>query len=643
MLFSDLSMNTKTMLIAVADCQTLTEIAQVLGDEWETVAVSNEVEALAQLELRGFDALLVDFNLGSPDASQLLNQALEKRPEMFRFLFAHEADLALVAAYVSGPHEILPKPIEPTSLKSRIERAVTAPDANLDQGGGEPNTGSAEAPSVPAVYAEVLKALDLPNLTKSELGEMIAGDAALSSEVVRLAQSAYVRQPCNITDPVEAVEALGLEAVKALVMALRFLAEHSQSKPGYLDLEKIWQHSIKVGQLARDLMLFEKKDRVLASEALIAGLLHDLGKVVLASNFDDLYSRVHSLARKQPVALWEIEKEMFGASHGEIGGCLVGMWNMPSTVVQAVALHHEPPLGEDDDLSPLAAVHIANVLEHEIRPSDEFRVSPQISVAFLNEIGMFPRLPVWRAVFATHRDTNARPEVGTAATNLPLVSAPVFPTTPPSSTANQLPTPAEATRTATSGQPGSESETPVEPFLHQRRWIYAGAAAVVLALATLWIATRPPMAARARTSDPTPNQETVVVSPIPAPEPAPAAVAEATSAVTVSEEAPATNEILALDPAAVPVPESGPTVTTDSQVTATNAPTPTLATAEKAQPDFRLSGIFFTVARPAAIVNGQTVYVGDWVGGATVTAIEKTYVMLQVNGHNLLVFLHRTN
>jgi hypothetical protein len=101
--------------------------------------------------------------------------------------------------------------------------------------------------------------------------------------------------------------------------------------------------------------------------------------------------------------------------------------------------------------------------------------------------------------------------------------------------------------------------------------------------------------------------------------------------MAVSEEAQATEAITVPGPAPAP-PEPEPTVATAAQVTATNAPSPTLAPEEKAQSNFRLSGIIYTVARPAAILNGQTVYVGDWVNGATVVDIDRTQVTLQING-----------
>ena len=618
------------MLLAVADVQALTDVAQALGDGWEVTSVSNEADALAELERRAFDALLVDFNLGSPDASELLNQSLEMRPETIRFLLAYEGDLALVAAYVSGSYEILPKPVEPDSLKSRIERAVAPQDANRNQSGSDADTGTDDSPAVPAVYAEVLKALDMPGVTKRQVGEIIARDASLTSEVLQLTQSAYLGLPGNVADPVEAVELVGLETVKALVMALRFLAGHSQLKPGYLSIEKIWRHSTHVALLARDLMLFETKDRALAAEALVAGLLHDLGKVVLASNFDDLYGRVHSLARNQPVTLWDIEKELFGASHGEIGACLVGMWNLPNSVVQAVALHHEPPLGEYDRLTPLAAVHIANVLEHQIRPSDEFRIAPVISTPFLNDIGLLQRLPVWRAVFANRRDAHAGSEVELAETSASLL------------TDNQTATPVAATQAATLDQPASEDGMPVAPASHEWRWVYAGAVAAILGFLALWLGTQPQMAVRARTSGPTHDRARVVVSPAPAPERASAVALEVTPAMAVSEKAQSTSAVLAPNPAAS-VSESGPTVATALDVAVTTAAPPTLATEAKASPDFRLNGIVFTAARSSAIVNSKTVDVGDSVSGATVAAIDRTSVTLQMNGRKISVFLEETN
>ena len=614
-------MVTKSMLLAVAEPQASVEILQVLGTGWEATSVATEAEALEQLEKRSFDALLVDFNLGSPDASELLNRALEKRPETARFLMAYEADLALVAAKVLGSHQILPKPIEPGSFKSRIEEGIG--DSPAEQSTSGPAAPPSAAPVAPAIYSEVLKILDTPGVTNKHVGQAIARDSALTTEILRLAKSTYLGLPRDISEPEQAVESLGLDAVRALVTALRFLAEHSHLKPGYLSIDQIWQHSTNVAQIARDLVLFETKDRALASQALAAGLLHDLGKVVLVTNFADLYGRVYSLARKQPVPLWEIEKEMFGATHGEVGACLVGMWNMPGPIVEATAMHHEPPLGEGDQLTPLAAVHIANVLEHQLRPSDECRVAPVINTAFLNQLGLLQRLPIWRATYANHGPGTQPAEDLPALTEAEESPTQLFQSSGASRSGNQLSASKAATRTGTFGQGDEEQSIPASPF-RQRRWLYGAVAASVVFLLALYLRFQPAAddSADVYARMPVTHRARAVVSSSPAPEPVSAGAPETQDSPEVASNANASS--IPEPTAPQPQPETTPAPVAQ--------PTASLPPKESPAPEFRLNGIIYSLGRPSAIVNGKTVFVGEQLNGATVVSISQTAVTLQIDG-----------
>jgi HD-like signal output (HDOD) protein/ActR/RegA family two-component response regulator len=660
MLLIQPNMANKSILLAVADAKAVGDITQALGTDWEVTSVASGEDALGQFEKRSFDAFLVDFNLGSPDASDLLNLALEKHPKTIRFLLAHEADLALVAAKVEGSPQILPKPIEPASLKSRIEDGVK--DENSEQGNSDPQPNAPTVePCVPSIYAEVLKALEAPDATNEKIAEIVAQDTGLTSELLSLTKSSSLGQPRKISSPVEAVETLGLEAVKAAVMALQFLAEHSQLRPAYLSLDQLWQHSINVGQIARDLVLFETKDSALASQALIGGLLHDLGKVVLAKNFDDLYGRVHSLARKQPVAIWDIEKEMFGANHGEIGACLVGMWNMPSAIVDATAFHHEPAVADAEQLTALTAVHIANVLERELWLGvEETVVAPVINTQLLNELGLLQRLPIWRAAFANHSSASQRAELESAREE----QTTVLPVTRGTRTTNPLAGRAVATRTATLRVPRTEDDAAADEIRYRRNRIYGGAA-VILVLLTIWFRTQPqnnhgelafartpaghetPAPVTALPSSETPAQAppvevpkiaapvvapTVAVSEPPAqstaPAPAPRPTSTTAPAPSTATATPPPSETLSKPTASVPQPE--PAAATAPRAAATNVVASIVP--EKKIPVFRLHGIIYTHDQPAAIINGQTVNLGDEVDGATVVAIGRTTVTLKIDG-----------
>jgi HD-like signal output (HDOD) protein len=650
----DKSMAEKSILLAVAEPLAQVEITQALGDEWEATSVSSEIEASEQLDKGSFDAFLADFNFGSPDASELLNEALEKRPETVRFLLAYEADLALVAAKVNGRHRILPKPLEPDSLKSRIENGVAEETSKTNQTAEE---GSPEAPAeppapaVPAIYAEILEALAVPGTTEEQVGELISRDEELTAELLGLTRSAYLGLRGDVNDPVEAVGLLGFGVVKGLVKARQFLAEHSRLNPGYLSLDQIWEHSKQVARLARDLVLFETRDQALAAEALTAGLVHDLGKIVLCTNFDDLYGRVHSLGSKQPVPLWDIEKEIFGANHGEIGGCLVGMWDLPGPVVEATALHHEPPKGEHDQLTALAAVHVANVLAHEIAPGEEGFVGPRMDTALLYELGLLQRLPVWRAAIAKgvgKPQGKSQSTEGSEWSSIPPVPA----AAPPPRSANQLPGTAGATRTTTSGRESDARRGMLQtPGRRQSHWVYAAVGAGVLIFLAMWFETLrdlnsfEPVYART----PVVNQMPVVVSPAPAPSPAlapsvapataptqpvtqPAAAPQPAPSVAVSVEASATNVSFATVPEpAIAVPGSEPASVGSTSLPAAK-PAISAITPKTIPAGYRVYGIIYSTVRPAAIVNGETVHAGERINGATVVDIGRTTVTLLVNG-----------
>src|SRR4051812_23004841 len=172
------NMGAKSMLLAITEPQSLIEITQALGADWDVTSVACEEDALEQFEKRSFDAVVVDFNLGSPDSSDLLNLALEKHPQTIRFLLSYEADLALMAAKVERSPQILPKPVETLSLKARVEEEMKESDTEHVE--LESASAPSPAPAIPSIYAEVLKAIEAGGSCE-QVAEIIARDEALTS------------------------------------------------------------------------------------------------------------------------------------------------------------------------------------------------------------------------------------------------------------------------------------------------------------------------------------------------------------------------------------------------------------------------------------------------------------------------------
>ena len=135
----------------------------------------------------------------------------------------------------------------------------------------------------------------------------------------------------------------------------------------------------------------------MVGQAFTGGMLHDIGKLLLAANLPDGFKEALARAREQQIHLWDAETSVFGATHGELGACLLGIWGLPMPIVEAVALHHYPIRFLSKKFCPLTAVHAANAIEHET-PGDNKQgiMCATVDANYLTELGLGERLDAWR-------------------------------------------------------------------------------------------------------------------------------------------------------------------------------------------------------------------------------------------------------
>jgi HD-like signal output (HDOD) protein len=190
------------------------------------------------------------------------------------------------------------------------------------------------------------------------------------------------------------------------------LLAHSFSSFAQLELtgfsvEALWRHSVLTGQLARRIAQGEETTSETIDQAFTAGLLHDIGKLLVGANLPAAFGQVLMLARRINCSTWEAENQlMAGASHAELGGCVLGIWKLPRPVVEAVALHHCPGRLIDHAFSPLTAVHVANVLAHEAQPDDSATMPSKLDMDYLTGLGLDERLEHWRERCLATEDIN---------------------------------------------------------------------------------------------------------------------------------------------------------------------------------------------------------------------------------------------
>ena len=144
----------------------------------------------------------------------------------------------------------------------------------------------------------------------------------------------------------------------------------------------------------------EATDPKTTDHTFIAGLLHDAGKLVLVARLPKEYASVLALATSNGRAIHEAERELLGATHAELGAYLLGLWGFSDGIVEALAFHHSPAMSPVKEFSILTAVHVANAVANEASPKSTVGAASEVDDAYLAELGLTERLPVWREICA---------------------------------------------------------------------------------------------------------------------------------------------------------------------------------------------------------------------------------------------------
>ena len=161
-------------------------------------------------------------------------------------------------------------------------------------------------------------------------------------------------------------------------------------------METLWAHSLEVSNAAKAVAFYEGADRKLIEEAFVAGLLHDVGKLVFAFNLATEYEQAINLAKNEKLTMAAAERQVFGADHADVGGYLLGLWGLPVPVVEAIALHHRPDMTLLKSFSPLTAVHAGNAIVSAEHPSTTGLPLTEPDQNYLSMLNLNGHMKAWR-------------------------------------------------------------------------------------------------------------------------------------------------------------------------------------------------------------------------------------------------------
>jgi putative nucleotidyltransferase with HDIG domain len=235
-------------------------------------------------------------------------------------------------------------------------------------------------PTLPIVVTKLIELVGNPKTSAGDLDHLISADQALSAKILKVSNSAFYGFPRKIVTIKWAIVVLGFEAVKNLGLSVALLERFPEGESHELfDRQQFWTHSIGCGAASR--LLARRIGYRREAEAFVAGILHDLGKLILVEYFQDKFLSAVRLARSEDLYIAQAEEIVLGVSHAEVGGWLAEKWNLPREIVEVIARHHGPfPDDEDEEagagrLDLTYIVHAADALcrRHRIGNSGDSR------------------------------------------------------------------------------------------------------------------------------------------------------------------------------------------------------------------------------------------------------------------------------
>ena len=359
--------------------------------EWSMEFAASGTAALEMLAKSPADVILSDMRMPGMDGWQLLAEVKNLYPQTVRLILSGQAEPISIMRSIGVAHQYLAKPCESAALKAAIAQTQVLRNLLSSERLATLVGHVGTLPSAPVAFQEIVTCLQQPTASVADAARIIGRDVAMTANIMKLVNSAFfgARQPISSAD--RAVAYLGLDTLGALVVGHSVFQGGASSGIAGFSLERLWQHSLQTAIAARAIALIENQPAARAEEAFLAGVLHDVGKLVYATR---------SAVVNDPAASGDDTVAQMEAHHPEVGAYLLGLWGFPNSIVEAVAFHHQPSLASGDGFGLAGLIHVANRLVPHREAEGSGASDSCIEPGYLEKLELTDHGPQWSAALA---------------------------------------------------------------------------------------------------------------------------------------------------------------------------------------------------------------------------------------------------
>jgi len=337
-----------------------------LRGAWDMSFAVGGPEGLGVLAKTQHDIVVSDMRMPGMDGAQFLEEVRRRYPETIRLILSGYADGETEFKTVKLAHRYLSKPCRPVDIIQAISQSLRLRDVLTDSSIKTIITNLDSLPVLNPIYNQLVSVLQNENTTRKEVGDIITQDMAICASILRLVNSAFFGMPERISSIHHAVEILGSKTLKVLVLSTSLFATFNSKEMPDFSVKMLWEHSLRVACFSKAIGENEGMKQEELYDCFIAGILHDIGKLILATKMRQKFSTVLARVRNEDRAIYMVEQEVLGATHAKVGAYLMSLWGFNDLSMDAVCWHHSPEKLSTEYFTPLTAVMLANSFDHEL-------------------------------------------------------------------------------------------------------------------------------------------------------------------------------------------------------------------------------------------------------------------------------------
>jgi HD-like signal output (HDOD) protein/CheY-like chemotaxis protein len=331
-------------------------------DNWSMLFANSGAEALEIMEGASVDVLVTDMRMPGMDGAELLQQVADRFPVTVRIILSGQSDEETLLRTVGVSHQYLSKPCDSQLLEQKVSRALGLRKILMDAQLRNVIGGLRCIPSAPATYVQLVKELNSGSGFRQKLEDIVVNDPALTARLLQVVNSAYFGVVRDVRTAGQAMNLLGYDTLRALALEQGLIAPLADGNMWSAMISSNTMHSLRVAGLSRQLAQGAVGDAKSSEEAFTAGMLHDIGKWILAGALGQRYHAIMSEHHDTKASLIDLEHRELATDHCHVAAYLLALWGLPDAIVESALFHHNPRSLSNHHLDTPIFVWAANYL-----------------------------------------------------------------------------------------------------------------------------------------------------------------------------------------------------------------------------------------------------------------------------------------